>query len=88
MSVMGSDRVRIGVSIASSTRDLLDELETSGAASSRSAAIDVLADAWRRHRIDVELIAAARGVDAATEADLPGVVGGDPDGGSWPSASS
>jgi predicted transcriptional regulator len=83
--VMMGKRTRLGISVADETVELLDQLVASGHADSRSAAIDALADAWRRWQTDADLIEAARTLDPHDETSAAGVVGADPDPPQWPS---
>lgn len=79
--------MRLGVSVAAATVALLDELVASGEAANRSAAIDLLATAWRQWQADADLAAAARAVDPDEEINLPGVVDGRSSPPRWPSLS-
>lgn len=68
-------RVRITVSIATSTLEFLEELVASGEVDSRSRAVDLAVEACRTQRADDELADAAGSIDPDTYLADPGVLG-------------
>ncbi len=69
------ERVRLGISVSRTTKELLDDLVAQRRAKDRSAAVDLLANHYRARLADAALAAAAARVDPQAEASAPGVVG-------------